>query len=612
MEVAVVADHLADVADVRQEPQPVAHLLAAAASGASASSSGSVAKTPSISSSIEAERRARVSELGSSGEKCGSPGSEPRALWSRAVTSPSRRARAGSHSGSEAIVSSASFQASPCEGTNSLQQRERRLERAAGVGDVALERGDVLEAPLGEEAQQLELRIHARLDPAVELEREPLVQHDRAVRLLHAHRPDRRELAGAIREALGAPEGDRGVAEPERRPGAHQPDDLPHESGVGDRVVDRPALDLGDRRVAPALVGGPEAEREVVEIVALEAVADLDDPEREDRRAAGRDSGVEHARVEHVARLAAEPALRGDRPEEDEPVEEAQVARLDLRAQAGAHRSRLIGRVLELEPEEAARAEREQVRELADPREAGVPEQLDRHAALEGGEVELDRLRRPGEVVDAEDDVLRERADVGEDLRVLRPEHVDVAEAEDRMLLAQLDEAAQPAEERGRRPELRLDVHGLEAVDGIHQRRQELLREVGAREAAVAVARPLHRRPHAVAVAEVDVVPHRDLVPVVEDGRTREREEDRVHQLDLVAAVVEERGEPAADPDVQLHPRVLRVLGVHVVALLVGDHLERQLVVVAEEEPPLRRARDRGRPVEDLDHRAAPPRGGAP
>ena len=75
-----------------------------------------------------------------------------------------------------------------------------------------------------------------------------------------------------------------------------------------------------------------------------------------------------------------------------------------------------------------------------------------------------------------------------------------------------------------------------------------------------------------------------------------------MHQLDLVAAVVEERREPAADPDVQLHPRILRVLGVHVVAFLVGDHLERQLVVVAEEEPPLRRVRDRGRPVEDLDH----------
>ena len=76
-----------------------------------------------------------------------------------------------------------------------------------------------------------------------------------------------------------------------------------------------------------------------------------------------------------------------------------------------------------------------------------------------------------------------------------------------------------------------------------------------------------------------------------------------MHQLDLVPAAVEERREPAPDSEVELHPRVLRVLLVHVVALLVRDHLERQLVVVAEEEPPLRVVGDRRRPVEDLDHR---------
>ena len=84
--------------------------------------------------------------------------------------------------------------------------------------------------------------------------------------------------------------------------------------------------------------------------MALQPVAHLDDPEREDRRAARRDPGVEHARVEHVARLAGEPALRRDRPEQDEPVEEVQVAALDA---LGSALSSLIGRILELEPEEA-------------------------------------------------------------------------------------------------------------------------------------------------------------------------------------------------------------------------------------------------------------------
>ena len=46
---------------------------------------------------------------------------------------------------------------------------------------------------------------------------------------------------------------------------------------------------------------GPEAERQVVEVVGLKPVPHLDDREGEDRRAAGDDAGIEHARVQHVA-----------------------------------------------------------------------------------------------------------------------------------------------------------------------------------------------------------------------------------------------------------------------------------------------------------------------
>ena len=73
-----------------------------------------------------------------------------------------------------------------------------------------------------------------------------------------------------------------------------------------------------------------------------------------------------------------------------------------------------------------------------------------------------------------------------------------------------------------------------------------------------------------------------------------------MHQLDLVPAVVQERCEPPPDAEIDLHPRVLGVLLVHVVALVVRDHLERQLVVVAQEEPPLRVVRNRRRAIEDL------------
>ena len=216
-----------------------------------------------------------------------------------------------------------------------LQQRERRLERPALVGDVPLERRHVREAALGQEAEDLELRVHAGLDPPVELERDRLADDDRAVRLIGAHRPDRVELVGPVDEAVGAPEHDAGLVELERRPGPHQPDRLADERGVGDRVVDSPALCLGDDQFVPGVVGRAEPERQVVEVVALEPVPHLDDGEREDRRPAGRDDGVEHPGVEDVPRLAAEPALRGDRAEEDEPVEEVQVARLDPAAEIG-------------------------------------------------------------------------------------------------------------------------------------------------------------------------------------------------------------------------------------------------------------------------------------
>ena len=128
---------------------------------------------------------------------------------------------------------------------------------------------------------------------------------------------------------------------------------------------------------------------------------------------------------------------------------------------------------------------------------------------------------------------------------------------------------------------------------------------LAAAEPGVAVGAPLHRGAHAVAVAEIEVVPHPDLVAVVDDGRAGQGEEQRVHELDLAAAVAEERGQAPADAQVDAGLRVLGVRPVHVVALLVRDHLERQLVVVAEEEHPLAVLGDGRRLLEHVHHRVA-------
>ena len=419
---------------------------------------------------------------------------------------------------------------------------------------------------VGEEAQHLQLRVDAGLETPEHLQDRLVVEDDRRVRLLGADPPDVDRLAAQPREVRDSVELDDSLPAVQRLARTQRAHELPRE---GDVVVD---LDL---------VSGRRVEQ-LVEVVRAGLVAHLDERERERRLARAHDHRVEHLRVSDAARLRAVPALPHHLLDQDAFVEAHGVGRLQL------------------EPEEPPRREREQVGQLPDRWEARAAEHLLGDHTRAGREVELDGLGRPRDVVDAEDDVVLPAPDVGEDARVVGAKRLVAAEAEHGMLLAQRDEAGDPAQERRRRAQLRFDVHRLVAVDRVHQRLEVELRPVGVREARVAVARPLHRRAHAVPVAEVDVVAHADLVAVVEDGRSRQREEDRVHELDLVPPVVEQRREAPADAEVEPHPRVLRVLAVHVVALVVGDHLERQLVVVAQEEPPLRVLRDARRPLEDL------------
>ena len=79
----------------------------------------------------------------------------------------------------------------------------------------------------------------------------------------------------------------------------------------------------------------------------------------------------------------------------------------------------------------------------------------------------------------------------------------------------------------------------------------------------------------------------------------------RVQQLDAPAVVAEQRRQPAADAEVDARLRVVGVDPVHVVALLVGHHLERQLVVVAQEERPLAVSGMAGVCSQDVDDREA-------
>ncbi len=115
----------------------------------------------------------------------------------------------------------------------------------------------------------------------------------------------------------------------------------------------------------------------------------------------------------------------------------------------------------------------------------------------------------------------------------------------------------------------------------------------------------MHRGAHAVAVAEVDVVAHPDLVAVVDDRGAGQREQQGVEQFDLAAVVAEQRREPAADAEVDAHLVVAGVGAQHQVAFFLGDHLEGQLVVVAQERRPLAALGRRRGLLEDVDDRRA-------
>ena len=172
--------------------------------------------------------------------------------------------------------------------------------------------------------------------------------------------------------------------------------------------------------------------------------------------------------------------------------------RLRRRSRRGPDDTWRLRRVAQEEPVGGVAAERDEVRELANSRKLGVAGQLERGAALERAQVELGGLWRPRQVGHAQDRLVLELADEREDLPVRRREQRQGAAAEGAVAAAQRDRALHPVQQRGRRALLRLDVASLVPVDGVHDDRRKKTCGIRAREAAVAIGRPLHRRAHAL------------------------------------------------------------------------------------------------------------------
>src|SRR3546814_445438 len=85
----------------------------------------------------------------------------------------------------------------------------------------------------------------------------------------------------------------------------------------------------------------------------------------------------------------------------------------------------------------------------------------------------------------------------------------------------------------------------------------------------------------------MNVVAHADLVAVINHRRPRHRQQQRVQKLDAPVIAFKQRCQSPADAEVQACTLVGGVVVPQIVALLVGDHFQRRLVVVAQENHPL-------------------------
>ena len=205
VQVAVGADHVAAGADVRERCSFSRTSWPRPRIGAGRLGLGQVDGRCARS----ARRRRRSGSTappcdGSSGANAGSELSEPSAVCSSPITSPSARR----------LVEQPVGVARRARPARAPSRRARRARNSCRIPSVASMRrpstsyqpaSDAMlrEAARGQEAQQLELGVHARLDAPERLQDQLVAEHDRGVGLLDADRAhvDRPAQAGARRLA---------------------------------------------------------------------------------------------------------------------------------------------------------------------------------------------------------------------------------------------------------------------------------------------------------------------------------------------------------------------------------------------------------------------------
>jgi len=261
------------------------------------------------------------------------------------------------------------------------------------------------------------------------------------------------------------------------------------------------------------------------------------------------------------------------------PAGDDRGARLPVRAPGMA--------VFQTKPEKVVGPERQHVGLGTDDGKARAAEHVHRGEPGQVAQFELGHLGMAGEVDHGQEPIVAVGPHQGQDLGVLPGHEAQIAPAQGRLGLVGGEQPARPPEKRGLVALQGLHVDQLVVVFRIDDDREKKRLGIGRGKAGIAVRAPLHGRAHAVAVAEVIVVAHAELVAVIEDGRARKRQEQDVYQFHLAPVVLHQRRQPTTDAQVDAGLGVPGIGPVHGVALLVADHLQRQFVVIAQEKRPL-------------------------
>ena len=208
-------------------------------------------RSRSIRSSRSAVNSASDSLPRSSGAKAGSVGSPARAVCIAPTVAPSPRSGSSSESGSPASPSSVHSQPSRPSAMNSWTTPSVASAGRPWYSYQPSSLRDLAEPAGVEEAEHLELRVHPRLDPAVDLEDRVLAEDDRAVRLLGGDRP-RLGVGGRGRALADPREDDPPVVGGDLAAADDQPQEARWVAPLGEQVVDGVGAEAGDPRALRA------------------------------------------------------------------------------------------------------------------------------------------------------------------------------------------------------------------------------------------------------------------------------------------------------------------------------------------------------------------------